>query len=91
MPNKNGSIPQAVRPNLRLLNHFTKFELLILDDFGLDPLNRQDQLDLLELIEDRYQLKSTLITSELAMKHWYEYIGEPTIADAIMDRIMVKS
>jgi DNA replication protein DnaC len=43
---------------IKLLNHLAKFELLILDDFGLDPLNRQDQLDLLELIEDRYQLKS---------------------------------
>lgn len=75
----------------KLLNHFAKFELLILDDFGLDPLNRQDQLDLLELIEDRYQLKSTLITSELSIKHWHDYIGEPTIADAVMDRLINKS
>lgn len=76
---------------IKLLNHLAKFELLILDDFGLDPLNRQDQLDLLELIEDRYQLKSTLITSQLPIKHWHEYIGEPTVADAIMDRLISQS
>lgn len=76
---------------IKLLNHLSKFELLILDDFGLDPLNRQDQLDLLELIEDRYQLKSTLITSQLPIKHWHEYIGEPTIADAVMDRVISQS
>lgn len=76
---------------IKLLNHLAKFELLILDDFGLDPLNRQDQLDLLELIEDRYQLKSTLITSQLPIKHWHEYIGEPTVADAVMDRLISQS
>lgn len=76
---------------IKLLNHLAKFELLILDDFGLDPLNRQDQLDLLELIEDRYQLKSTLITSQLPIKHWHDYIGEPTIADAVMDRLISQS
>ena len=76
---------------IKLLNHFAKFELLILDDFGLDPLGRQDQLDLLELIEDRYQLKSTLITSQIAIKHWHDYIGEPTIADAVMDRLINQS
>jgi DNA replication protein DnaC len=76
---------------IKLLNHLAKFELLILDDFGLDSLNRQDQLDLLELIEDRYQLKSTLMTSQLPIKHWHEYIGEPTVADAVMDRLISQS
>ncbi|HQU09198.1 MAG TPA: IS21-like element helper ATPase IstB [Opitutales bacterium] len=76
---------------IKLLNHLAKFELLILDDFGLDPLNRQDQLDLLELIEDRYQLKATLITSQLPIKHWHDYIGEPTIADAVIDRLISQS
>ncbi len=76
---------------IKLLNHLAKFELLIIDDFGLDPLSRQDQLDLLEIIEDRYQLKSTLITSQLSMKHWHDYIGEPTIADAVMDRLINQS
>jgi DNA replication protein DnaC len=76
---------------IKLLNYFAKFDLLIIDDFGLDPLGRQDQLDLLELIEDRYQIKATLITSQLAIKHWHEYIGEPTVADAIMDRLINQS
>lgn len=76
---------------IKFLNYLAKFELLILDDFGLDLLNRQDQLDLLELIEDRYQLKSTLITSQLPIKHWHDYIGEPTIADAVMDRLISQS
>lgn len=75
----------------KLLAQLAKQELLILDDFGLDSLARQDQLDLLEIIEDRHQLKSTLITSQLGSKHWHEYIGEPTIADAILDRLINRS
>lgn len=73
---------------IKLLAQLAKNELLILDDFGLDTLSRQDQLDLLEVIEDRHQIKSTLITSQLGTKHWHEYIGEPTIADAIIDRLI---
>lgn len=73
---------------IKLLAQLAKHELLILDDFGLDSLSRQDQLDLLEIIEDRHQMKSTLITSQLGIKHWHDYIGEPTIADAIIDRLI---
>jgi DNA replication protein DnaC len=76
---------------IKLLNQLAKNELLILDDFGLDILSRQDQLDLLEVIEDRHQIKATLITSQLGIKHWHEYIGEPTIADAIIDRLINRS
>lgn len=54
-------------------------------------LPRPYSLDLLELIEDRYQLKATLITSQLPIKHWHEYIGEPTIADAVLDRLISQS
>jgi DNA replication protein DnaC len=71
-----------------LLNQLAKTDLLILDDFGIDQLSQQDHRDLLEIIEDRHKLKSTLITSQLEVKHWHEYIGEPTIADAIMDRLL---
>jgi DNA replication protein DnaC len=73
---------------LRLLQQLAKNEVLILDDFGIDLLTQQDQRDLLEIIEDRHKLKSTLITSQLSIKHWYDYLGEPTIADAIMDRLL---
>jgi DNA replication protein DnaC len=73
---------------IKLLAQLAKHELLILDDFGLDSLTRQDQLDFLEIIEDRHQIKSTLITSQLGAKYWHDYIGEPTIADAIIDRLI---
>jgi len=72
----------------KLLNQLAKMDLLILDDFGLEALQTTDRKDLLEIIEDRHKLKSTLITSQLAVKHWHEHIGEPTIADAILDRLM---
>jgi DNA replication protein DnaC len=71
----------------KLLNQLAKIDLIILDDFGLDHFNQVDRRDLLEIIEDRHKLKSTLITSQLAVKHWHDYIGEPTIADAILDRL----
>lgn len=72
----------------KLLSQLAKMDLLILDDFGLEELQASDRKDLLEIIEDRHKLKSTLITSQLAVKHWHEHIGEPTIADAILDRLM---
>lgn len=66
-----------------------KTDLLILDDFALLPaFSSQQRLDFFNLIEDRHQLKSTLITSQLPIKHWYDYIGEPTTADAILDRLL---
>jgi DNA replication protein DnaC len=74
-----------------LLSHLSKIDLLILDDFGLEILQPTDRNDLLEIIEDRHNLKSTLITSQLAIKHWHEHIGEPTIADAILDRLLQHS
>jgi DNA replication protein DnaC len=73
---------------IAILNQIAKADLLILDDFGIDQLSQQDHRDLLEIIEDRHKLKSTLITSQLGIKHWHDYIGEPTIADAIMDRLL---
>lgn len=73
----------------KLLLQLLKVDLLILDDFGLVPgLTSQQHRDLFNLIEDRHQIKSTLITSQLPIKHWHDYIGEPTIADAILDRLL---
>lgn len=73
----------------KLLVQLLKTDLLILDDFALVPgLTTQQRQDLFNLIEDRHQLKSTLITSQLPIKHWHDYIGEPTIADAILDRLL---
>ena len=73
---------------VKLLTALSKTDLFILDDFGLFRLNKDQSHDLLEILEDRYGLRSTLITSQLPIKHWHEQIGEPTLADAIMDRLI---
>ncbi len=71
----------------KLMSQLYKEDLLILDDFGLTPINTMQRHDLFNLIEDRYQLKSTIITSQFPVSKWHEYLGEPTIADAILDRV----
>ncbi|SKB90983.1 ATP-binding protein, partial [Alkalitalea saponilacus] len=65
-----------------------KTDLLILDDFGLTYLENQQRMDFLEMIEDRHGKKSTIIASQLPVATWYDVIGEETIADAILDRIV---
>lgn len=76
---------------VKLLNQIEKTHLLILDDFGLYPLDGVARLALLQILEDRYGKKSVIITSQLPVSKWYEYIGESTIADAIMDRLAVNA
>lgn len=71
----------------KLMAQLHKEDVLILDDFGLTSINALQRHDLFNLIEDRYQLKSTIITSQLPVAKWHDYLGEPTIADAILDRI----
>lgn len=73
---------------LRHLEKLKKSKLLILDDFGLNALSELDRKDFLEIIEDRYMAGSTIITSQLPIKDWHEYICNPTIADAICDRLL---
>lgn len=65
-----------------------KQDVLILDDFGIQPLDTQSRMLLMEIIEDRHGKKSTIITSQLPIQAWYEVIGDQTLADAIMDRIV---
>jgi len=72
---------------IKWLNQIAKTPLLILDDFGLQPLDHQMKLTLLQILEDRYAKGATIITSQLPVKAWYDYINEPTVADAIMDRL----
>lgn len=72
----------------RLLDKLARVQLLILDDWGTHTLNDQQRLDLLEIFEERYRRKSTLITAQLPIAQWHAMIGEPTIADAILDRII---
>ena len=76
----------------KLLTQLLKIDLLIFDDFGLEPAFTSEQRrDIFNIIEDRHQLKSTLITSQLPVKNWHDYIGEPTTADAILDRLLEKT
>jgi DNA replication protein DnaC len=70
------------------LQSLAKIELLILDDFGLKPLANTEKHDLLEVIEDRHALRSTIVTSQLPINKWHEYLGEPTVADAVLDRLL---
>ncbi len=76
---------------LKKIERFQKQELLILDDFGLEHLDTENRLSLLEIIEDRYKLSSTILISQLPVKKWHEIIGDPTIADAILDRLIHNS
>ncbi len=73
---------------LKLLGTIAKTDLLVLDDFGLSPLNQEQRHDLLEILEDRHNIKSTIVTSQLPEDHWHEQIGDPTLADAILDRLV---
>ncbi len=73
---------------LKLMTKTSKFQVLVIDDWGLENLKDQQRNDLLELLEDRHGVRSTIITSQLPVEHWHEVIGNPTIADAIMDRLV---
>jgi DNA replication protein DnaC len=76
---------------VKMLNQLDKFHLLIIDDFGLAPLDQSTRLALLQLLEDRYAKRSTIIASQLPVSKWHEYLADPTLADAIMDRITTNS
>lgn len=76
---------------VKLLNQLEKVRLLVLDDFGLAPLDQNTRLALLQILEDRYAKKSVIIASQLPIAKWHEYIGEPTLADAIMDRLFANA
>jgi DNA replication protein DnaC len=77
----DGSLP-------KLRTRLSKFKLLVIDDWALSPLSHYNQQDLLEIIDDRTGFSSLIITSQLPIHKWHEYITEPTYADAIMDRIL---
>ena len=72
----------------KLLRDYAKADLIVLDDFGLIALNDDARRDLLEILDDRHGRKSTLVTSQLPVDTWHDYIGEPTLADAILDRLV---
>jgi DNA replication protein DnaC len=68
-----------------------KTDVIILDDFGLEVLDAQSRLMLFEIVEDRYGTKSTIMISQVPTQHWHDIIGEPTVADAVCDRIVRRS
>ena len=77
----DGSFPKRMA-------QIAKADLLIIDDWGIAPLGRAERHDLLEVMEDRHGNRSTLITSQLPVENWHEYLNDPTIADAVMDRVI---
>jgi DNA replication protein DnaC len=72
----------------RLLKALSRVDLLILDDWGIAPLTGKQRRDLLEVVDDRHQRGSTIITSQVPVEHWHEVIADPTIADAVLDRLV---
>lgn len=80
----DGSLP-------RLLGRLARTQLLVLDDWGIAPLSAPEARDLLEVIDDRSQARSTVVASQLPLEHWHGAIGDPTVADAILDRLVHSS
>jgi len=72
----------------KLMLDLARTDLIILDDWGLAAMTKPQRHDLLEILEDRHGLKATLVTSQLPVEAWHEYIGDPTLADAILDRLV---
>jgi DNA replication protein DnaC len=72
----------------RLLTKLARIDILILDDFAMAPLKDSERRDFLELCDDRYQHRSMILTSQLPLAHWHEQIGDPTLADSILDRLV---
>lgn len=76
---------------VKQINKFEKTDILILDDFGLQTMNPNARIALLQILEDRYARKSTIITSQLPVANWHAFINESTVADAILDRLTVNA
>ncbi len=76
---------------IKWLNLMKRASLIILDDFGLQPITHTVKLTLLQILEDRYEQNATMICSQLPVAKWYDYLEEPTLADAILDRIIPKA
>ena len=72
----------------RLLERFSHVDLLVLDDWGLVPTKSTERSDLLEILEDRFGVRSTLIASQLPTTNWHDFLADPTLADAILDRLV---
>ena len=71
-----------------VLARLARVDVLVIDDFGVSPINDHERSDLLEVLEDRYGLRSTVVTSQLPPANWHDYLADPTLADAICDRLV---
>jgi DNA replication protein DnaC len=72
----------------RMLNQLARIDVLIIHDWGIAALDNNAQRDLLEILDDRFNQRSTIVTSQLPLAHWHDYLGEATLADAILDRLV---
>ena len=72
----------------KLLVKYSRIDVMLLDDWGVAPMTAENRRDLLEILDDRYERKSTLITSQLPVDKWHRYLEDPTLADAILDRVV---
>lgn len=81
----------AMQNRSAFLKQLAKADLLVLDDFGLTALSEQTRRDLLEILDDRYDKRSTLVTSQLPVDQWHAWLADPTLADAILDRLVHNS
>jgi DNA replication protein DnaC len=72
----------------RVMAGLAKTDVLVLDDFGLEKMNGEQRRDLLEIVEDRHGRRSTIVTSQVPLEHWHEAIGDPTLGDATLDRVV---
>ena len=84
-------IARATGTYINTLKKYQRFQLLILDDFGISQMSSDDAINLLEILEDRVQVNSTIIASQLPVANWYEYLNNNTVADAILDRLVHSS
>ncbi len=85
------AIAQADGTLIKWLNRMKKAKLIIFDDFGLQPISHKVKMTILQILEDRYEQGATIICSQLPVGKWYEYLAEPTLADAILDRIIPRA
>jgi DNA replication protein DnaC len=82
------TLARASGTYVRLLQRLARIDLLVIDDWGLAPIQEQERLDLLEILEDRHGTRSTIVTSQLPVAQWHAHIADPTVADAICDRLL---
>jgi len=82
------SLARADGTYTRLLGRLAKIDVLVIDDWGLSPLTDPQRRDVLEVVEDRHGSRSTVLASQLPVEKWHDYLGDPTIADAVLDRLV---